>query len=575
MMAPRVPRSLTALDPLPIAAAEPFAASELDMMTRRAVELLPIPAVVLRLTQGRFRIEASNDAYLSARISGEDERPPLVSLLAGRIQAFLAGGDARDHFPWQFGEAVEARYYEVHLARAVEREGCPRCLVTLLDHTAQRRTEANLRREMLTDSLSGLPNRAGFTDLLEQTLGADPHTRANYAVVVVNLDRFSRVNACLGSLAGDELLITVARRIRGALRSGDTLARLGGDEFGILLSLETGRDDAAHVAKRIQAALTTPFRLADFEIRVSCSIGIAFGADPIDDAEDLIRHAQFAVKRSKTSGVAEAYHRGAFTAAREQFGLETALRRAIDAQKLRLTFQPIIDLSTGKITSFEALSRWRTDDGQDHSPADFIPVAEESGLIVPLGRWALAEAARTLAEWDRRAGGDCGVRVAVNISAIQLQRDNVPLAVEQALAGAGLDGKRLTLELTESALIGDPDRVAQTMQALKRLGTTLAMDDFGTGYSNLAYLQKLPIDVLKMDRSFVTGMLADRDKIAIVRAILGLAQALGMRTTAEGIETNELAQTLAALGCSYGQGYLYARPLEADEAYALLSAASA
>ena len=154
---------------------------------------------------------------------------------------------------------------------------------------------------------------------------------------------------------------------------------------------------------------------------------------------------------------------------------------------------------------------------------------------MPLGRWALAEAARTLAEWDRRAGGDCGVRVAVNISAIQLQRDNVPLAVEQALAGAGLDGKRLTLELTESALIGDPDRVAQTMQALKRLGATLAMDDFGTGYSNLAYLQKLPIDLLKMDRSFVTGMLADRDKIAIVRAILGLAQALGMHTTAEGI----------------------------------------
>ena len=544
-------------------------------MTRGAVDLLPIPAAVLRLVEGRFRVEATNDAYLAARVSGEDNRPPLVSLLAGRVQAFLAGGGRREHFPWQFGDAVDARHYEVHLARATPRDGCPRCLVTLLDYTAQRRTEANLRREMLIDSLSGLPNRAGFTDLLEQTLGADPHARAGYAVMVVNLDRLSRVNACMGSLAGDELLITVARRIRGALRSGDTLARLGGDEFGILLTLETGRDDAQHVAKRIQAALTTPFRLSDFEIRVACSIGIAFGADPIDDPEDLIRHAQFAVKRSKASGVAEAYHRGAFAAAREQFGLETALRRAIDGGKLRLTYQPIVDLATGRITSFEALSRWTSDEGQEFSPNEFIPVAEESGLIVPLGRWAMDEAARTLARWDAAAGGDCGVRVAVNISAIQLQRDNIPWLVERTLAETGLAGNRLTLELTESALVGDPDRVAQTMQALKRLGTTLAMDDFGTGYSNLAYLQKLPIDVLKMDRSFVTGMLADRDKIAIVRAILSLSQALGMRTTAEGIETNELAQTLAALGCSYGQGYLYARPLEADQAFALLSAAKA
>lgn len=544
-------------------------------MTRGAVDLLPIPAAVLRLVDGKFRVDATNDAYLAARISGEDDRPPLVSLLAGRIQSFLAGSGRREHFPWQFGDAVDARHYEVHLARASLREGCPRCLVTLLDYTAQRRTEANLRREMLIDSLSGLPNRAGFTDLLEQTLGADPHARAGYAVMVVNLDRFSRINACMGSLAGDELLITVARRIRGALRSGDTLARLGGDEFAILLTLESGRDDAQHVAKRIQGALTTPFRLSDFEIRVSCSIGIAFGADPIDDPEDLIRHAQFAVKRSKASGLAEAYHRAAFAVAREQFGLETALRRAIDGGKLRLTFQPIIDLATGRITSFEALSRWTTDDGQQYSPNDFIPVAEESGLIVPLGRWAMHEAARTLADWDAKAGGNCGVRVAVNISAIQLQRDNIPWLVERTLAETGLAGDRLTLELTESALVGDPDRVAQTMQALKRLGATLAMDDFGTGYSNLAYLQKLPIDVLKMDRSFVTGMLADRDKIAIVRAILSLSQALGMRTTAEGIETNELAQTLAALGCSYGQGYLYARPLEADEAYALLSAASA
>jgi EAL domain-containing protein (putative c-di-GMP-specific phosphodiesterase class I) len=199
-------------------------------------------------------------------------------------------------------------------------------------------------------------------------------------------------------------------------------------------------------------------------------------------------------------------------------------------------------------------------------------VAEESGLIVPLGRWAIDEAAATLASWDETLGGDCGIRVAVNLSAIQLQRDAIAPVLQRALDRTGLAGSRFTLELTESAIVSDPDRITGTMHALKALGTTLAMDDFGTGYSNLAYLQKLPIDILKIDRSFVTGMLADRDKIAIVRAILSLAQALGMRTTAEGIESLELGQTLAALGCTYGQGYAYARPLEAADALALIAA---
>lgn len=317
--------------------------------------------------------------------------------------------------------------------------------------------------------------------------------------------------------------------------------------------------------------MTTPFRLSDFEIRVDCSIGIAIGDEHVADAEELIRNAQFAMKRAKKSGRAEIYQTRAFDLARQQFSIETELRRAIDSGGLSLSFQPICDLATGRITSFEALTRWTTEQGVKISPVEFIPVAEECGLIVPLGRWAMDCAAHTVAQWDRAAGGDCGVNVAVNLSAIQLHRDQIAPMVETALAAHGVAGRRFTLELTESALVSDPARIARTMHALKGLGTTLAMDDFGTGYSNLAYLQKLPIDVLKIDRSFVTGMLADRDKIAIVRAILSLAQALGMRTTAEGIETNELAQTLAALGCSYGQGFLYARPLPADAAYALLA----
>ena len=218
------------------------------------------------------------------------------------------------------------------------------------------------------------------------------------------------------------------------------------------------------------------------------------------------------------------------------------------------------------------MARWRDAEGCDHLPSDFIPVAEESGLIVPLGRWAIDQALTQLTEWDRRAGGTCGIRMSVNVSAIQLQRDVIPDVIERALARTGLSGDRLTLELTESAIVGDPDRVTGIMEALKALGTTVAMDDFGTGYSSMAYLQRLPIDVLKIDRSFVSGMLADRDKIAIVRAVLGLAQALGMKTTAEGIETVELGQTLAALGCTYGQGYVYARPLDPDAAWAMIAA---
>lgn len=539
----------------------------------RAIELLPIPAVVVSMNDGVLSFDLANRAFVSVGLGATAERSPLLAVAGDRIVEFLQSSATQHSFACQVGDSVDCRHYEVHLARASISEDL-RCLLTLVDHTSELRTEHNLRREMMTDSLTGLPNRAGFSDLLENALGGDDgaERRDHHAVLIVNLDRFSRVNACLGSMAGDELLITVARRLKGALRAGDLLARVGGDEFGILLSLDDGRSDADHVAKRIQGALATPFRLSDFEIRISCSIGIAFGTDEVEDAEDLIRHAQFAVKRSKASGLVEVYQLQAFDLAREQFGMETALRRAIDGNQLRLAFQPICDLATGRIVSFEALARWLDEQGNEMSPVDFIPVAEESGLIVPLGRWAMMEAARTMKAWDERAGGDCGARLAVNLSAIQLQRDNIPRMVERVLEGTGLPGERFTLELTESALVADPDRIAQTMHALKALGTTLAMDDFGTGYSNLALLQKLPINVLKMDRSFVTGMLADRDKIAIVRAILSLAQALGMKTTAEGVETYELAQTLAALGCSYGQGFLYSRPLEADEAYDRLMA---
>lgn len=532
------------------------------------LNLLPIPAALVERRAGGLVFESVNRPFRLSGLGTTAEQSPVIRHLGARIIAFLESDATESEFDWELGDAVDARFFRVRTSRRSMDRHLGQCLVTLIDHTSELRTQRSLRREMLTDSLTGLSNRAGFGEDLETEIERVGIER--FAILVINLDRFSRINACMGGLAGDELLISVARRVKGALRGHDMLARTGGDEFAIRLELDEGLQDALHVAKRIQNALTTPFRLSDFEIRVDCAIGIAIGEGERGDAEELIRHAQFAMKRAKKSGRTEVYQTRAFDVVRQEFSIETELRRAIDNGALALNFQPICDLASGKIVSFEALARWTTESGIALSPVEFIPVAEESGLIVPLGRWAMHEAARAVALWDARAGGDCGVKVAVNLSAIQLQRDQIAPMVQAALEANGVDGRKITLELTESALVTDPDRIAQTMQALKALGTTLAMDDFGTGYSNLAYLQKLPIDVLKIDRSFVSGMLADRDKVAIVRAILSLAQALGMQTTAEGIETNELAQTLAALGCNYGQGFLYSRPLCIDAAYALL-----
>ena len=530
----------------------------------RGCELVPLPAAHVVRRHDGLEFEAVNQAYRLAGLGANPTRSPMLAALGTTICEFLDSDDKRRDIDWQFGPEIDCRHYRVTLAR-ISRRLKDRCAVSFLDLTPQVLTERTLRREMTTDSLTGLPNREGFAERIDTAFAAGERV----AVLSVDLSRFGRFNACLGALAGDELLITVARRVRGALRARDTLARIGGNEFAILMAIDQDDDEAERLAQRITDAFATPFRLTDYNLNVEAAIGIALGKTEDVEPEELIRHAQFATKRAKESGRAEWYQNNAMTVARELFAMETALRHAVENDALTLHYQPICDLTTGRIKSFEALARWTDVDGRVLQPSDFIPVAEETGLIIPLGRWALEEAARTLAAWDLRAGGNCGARFAVNLSAIQLQRDAIPELLDTLTTRYGLSPERFTLELTESAIVSDPDRIAEVMRALKEVGTTLAMDDFGTGYSNLAYLQQLPIDILKIDRSFVSGMLADRDKIAIVRAILSLSQALGMKTTAEGIESNELAQTLAGLGCTYGQGYLFSRPVAEDAAYSL------
>ena len=534
---------------------------------------LPIAAAVVGLTsKGVLALLARNPRFDEvmastgdAAMAAGDFRGCTYAQIAALMLGFLADYAAPDELEFREGDGVGSRYFRIKLA-PLPRHGDDRkrCLVSLVDRTVEVQAERSLRAEMLRDSLTGLPNRLSFTETIEAR-GATMSADADHAVLVVDMLRFSRINESMGGLAGDELLITFARRLISALRSGDVLARTGGNEFGVLVGLRRGVEDALAAAERINQVMATPFKLGDLEIRVECAIGVALMHEGAD-AEELFRNAQFAVKQAKAAGKPQVYEPKEASLARRRFSIETELRRALDKDELKLFYQPLVDLKSGKVAGYEALARWTHADRGEISPTEFIPVAEESGLILTLGRWAMDKAAQTMADWDRQVGEKLPLYVGVNLSAIQVARDNIAEVVESALRSSGLDGKRLTLELTESSIVQDPGRAMRVFEALKNLDATVAMDDFGTGYSSLAYLQRLPIDVLKIDRSFVSGMMVDPDSVAIVRAVLSLAEALGMSTTAEGIETVELATTLAALGCKSGQGYYYAKPLQADAA---------
>lgn len=559
----------------PVARALSVSEQAIEAARQDYLDALPIAAAVLCVSDcGDVYVDTANAHFrqLTDWDSVEGQWISGIPFLAAgpigeRLDRFLKGDQAELQFEATDGRRIGGRYFKLKLARLQPSPfSATRCLFTLIDRTAQVETEKSLRAEMLRDSLTGLPNRLAFNERVEAVLEDKEFREASHAVLVIDMTRFSRVNECVGAIAGDELLITFARRLFSGLRAGDVLARTGGDEFGILMRLDNGLEDALQLADRIRTVLGTPFRLSELEIRVDCSIGISLLTGSVELAEEVLRNAQFALKSSKRSGLVQVYEPNQAKAARRRFSIETELRRAIEGEQLKLAFQPLIDLPTGAVAGFEALARWEHEDRGVISPEEFIPVAEESGLIVALGRWALSSAVETLAGWDRQAGKQLPIYVGVNLSAIQIARDDVASAVSEALKTTGLAGRRLMLELTESAIVQDPHRATDVLEALKALDVQVAMDDFGTGYTSLAYLQRLPIDVLKIDRSFVTGMLKDKDSIAIVRAVLSLAEALGMATTAEGIESAELAQALAGLGCATGQGFHFAQPLAASDA---------
>ena len=433
------------------------------------------------------------------------------------------------------------------------------------------RTQANLYRLAHFDALTGLPNRLLFLDRLSQMMAQANRNERLVAIMLLDLDRFKAINDTLGHTMGDLLLKGVAERLAGCVRGDDTVARLGGDEFIVLLPEIRYIEDAATVARKILNALAQPFPLDGHEIFIGTSIGIALY--PFDEELNaLLRNADTAMYEAKQQGGNnyQFYSAEMNTASLKHLSLEGALRRALERGEFELHYQPQIDLTRGEIVGVEALVRWRHPDLGLLGPMEFIPLAEENGLIVPIGEWVLRTACAQVRAWQE--AGLRPIRVAVNLSARQFYQKDLVGTVARILEQTGLDSRYLELEITESCLMQNTQTTVALLTELSRLGVRFSIDDFGTGYSSLSYLKRFPIDTLKIDRSFVCDIGTDPDDAAIVKAIIALAKSLEMHVIAEGVETPEQLHFLRTHGCNEIQGYLVSRPLPADEVARLFAA---
>ncbi|OLP15798.1 GGDEF domain-containing protein [Leptolyngbya sp. 'hensonii'] len=442
------------------------------------------------------------------------------------------------------------------------------------DITERKTMEEKLVHDAFYDALTGLPNRALFVNRLEQAIArVKRYSDDQFAVLFLDLDRFKVVNDSLGHLVGDQLLIAIAQRLQTCLRADDTVARLGGDEFTILLNHVQSVDEVTTVAERIHEVLKSPFNLSGYEVFTTASIGIAFSTANYQEAADFLRDADTALYHAKERGKAwhSVFDTSMYDRAVALLQLETDLRWAIERQELRVYYQSIVSLETGQITGFEALVRWQHPERGLISPTEFIPVAEETGLIIPIGQWVLREACQHLRRWQEKFPACSPLTVNVNLSGRQFSQLNLVEQIAQTLQEEGLSPQSLKLEITESAIMRNPETAEIVLQQLKDLGIQLCIDDFGTGYSSLAYLHRFPIDVLKIDRSFVNRMNGDDEQLAIVRAIVTLAWNLGMSVVAEGVETMEQVSQLRSLNCEQAQGYFFSKPLNRQAAEILMT----
>ena len=441
------------------------------------------------------------------------------------------------------------------------------------DVTSSTLAEQKVQELARFDSLTGLPNRSMFLAELDRAIARAQRGGEDFAVCFMDLDRFKSINDTLGHAAGDELLKVMARRLRHVLRTNDMVARLGGDEFVIMLEGNAQANERAAVARKLLEAVGEPLALSGCEVLVTGSIGIA--CFPVDgaDAATLLKHADAAMYQAKAQGKAAVRFYTAELAeqATRAFEMESELRLALVRSELLLHYQPKIDLGADRLQSVEALLRWRHPTRGMVSPGEFIPLAEERGLIVPIGRWVVQAACRQIRDW--RSAGLQPVPVAVNLSARQFASDTLVADIRDAMALYGVAPAELEFELTESALMADPERAAAVLSQLDVMGLRIAIDDFGTGYSSLSYLKRFPADLVKIDRSFVKGLPGDRDDAAITQAVIAMAHSLGLGVVAEGVETTAQLESLRRMGCDQAQGYLLGRPMPAEDMAARLAQA--
>ena len=442
------------------------------------------------------------------------------------------------------------------------------------DITERKRAQLLLAHNAFHDSLTGLPNRALFMDRLDRLMNhAARHPDYNYGVLFLDLDRFKVVNDSLGHVLGDELLVAIGRRLEACLRQGDTVARLGGDEFAILLDGVTDASDATRVADRIERELAAAFILRGHEVFTSASIGIALSSTGYAHAEEVLRDADTAMYRAKNDGRSryEVFDREMHAKAVELLEIETDLRRAIERDEFVLHYQPIVSLLTGELDGFEALVRWNHPRNGVIMPADFIPLAEENGLIVPIGWHVLRNACVQMRDWVNRFPIHHALTMSVNLSSRQFAQPDLVEQIDRILQETGCQPANLKLEITESTVMRDAQQAIEMLQQLRARGIFLCIDDFGTGYSSLSYLQRFPVNTLKIDRSFVSQIDEDSSSVDLIETIVTLSRVLGMSAVAEGIETAEQLELVRRLGSGLAQGYYFSTPVPSDEAEAILA----
>jgi diguanylate cyclase (GGDEF)-like protein/PAS domain S-box-containing protein len=428
----------------------------------------------------------------------------------------------------------------------------------------------------LYDADTGMPNRAAFLRHVARALAvAAERPERRFAVMHLDLNRFQRVNETLGHRRGDELLAIAAQRLDACVRPGDVVARAAGDDFLVLLNGVHGAAEVMRIAERMARAMGGGYRLDGQEVFCGADVGVVIGGEGHADAEQVLRDAEVAMARARHTGAVQLFSADMHAHSVAALRLHGELHHALDREQLRVFYQPIVGLDDGRVRGFEALVRWIHPERGLVSPAEFIPVAEDTGLIVPIGEWVLEQAVHQLTDWHARFPADPPLAMGINLSMRQFARPGLVEHVQTVLERSGVEAAALKLEVTESIVMGDADEIIDSLHALKALGVQLQVDDFGTGYSALSYLHRIPLDVLKIDRSFIVAMAGGAKHLAIVRAIIALAAALGLETTGEGVDDPAQAEQLRRLGCIYGQGYLWGRPMEAADAERLLGEGSA